>query len=176
MKRIASALLLSLFIYNVAGYYFVFFVLNWQNNSEMTQVVSSSISLKTLRINKSELKNIVFKNGEKEIEYKGEMYDVKDQRVDGDAIVFHCLKDRKEKSLLANLDHNIRNNIDLRSSSNEKHPEKSAQKNMLKDYLFNMKEVTYYNSSQEIIFIPSDRLIGTYIVRLSAPPPKDILA
>jgi hypothetical protein len=172
MKRVASIILLSLFLYTSIGYYFAFSILNWQNNTQMSLVIKKSNSFETLRIHKSELKNIVFKNNGKEILYSGDMYDVKNKAMDGDYSVFYCKKDNKEKKLLANLNDHIHNNIDTKSSSEKNHPEKSGQKNILKDYLLHKKGMTYYTFSNEVIFNLPNTLNSLFIEPLSTPPPK----
>lgn len=174
MKRAASAILLSLFLYNIVGYYFAFTVSDLQNRSEMSLNVKNSKHLETLRIHRSDLNNALFDPDKKEILYKGEMYDVKSQNVDGEYIVFHCINDSKEKNLLANLNDNTKNNIDTKSSSSGNHPDKSGQKNITKDYFCNAEVITFFNYSVNTFFRSPDTLVGTFVVSLSPPPPDQV--
>src|ERR1039458_6854017 len=104
----------------------------------MNQFVQNKKNLLTIRIHKSEIKNIVFTDDEKEMSYNGEMYDIKDKSQDGDYIVFHCLNDKKEETLIADLDKHIQNNIDTKSSSERK--QNTVSKNILKDYFLSRKQ------------------------------------
>jgi hypothetical protein len=169
MKRAASIFLLSLFLYNVIGYYFAFSFLNWKNTSQMSLIVQKSNSFETLRIHKSELKNIVFKDGGKEISYKDEMYDVKDKVIDGDYIVFQCIKDSKEKNLLADLDKNIQNNIDAKSSSGKK--KSNPTKILLNDYCVNTNRSFLSRPFENAIFKNFDQHMVSFVKSIASPPP-----
>ena len=171
MKRIASAILLLLFLYNIIGYYASYSVLQWENSSQMNLSLKTTDHLQTLRVHRSELKSIVFNNDEKEMTYKGEIYDTKNISVDGDYIVFHCLKDNKEKTLLDDLNLNVGNNIDTKSSGKDS-PEKSGQQNIIKDYFISAEGITFYNHSQAALFKSPPVLFSTFVVSLSVPPPQ----
>lgn len=170
MKRIASAVLLSLFLYNLIGCYFTISVLNWQNNAQMNIALMRSSSLEYLHIKQADLKNVIMRDDGKEIVYNGEIYDVKEKCVEGDLVTFLCLKDVKEKKLLAELNNHVRNNIDTKSPQHDKNPGKQLQKNIAEYLLSDMKVVAFYLSSQEIPFSYSDKLIGCCQTPLTAPP------
>ena len=106
----------------------------------------------------------------KEIVYNGEIYDVKEKCVEGGLVTFHCLKDAKEKKLLAELNDHVRNNIDTKSPQHDKNPGKQLQKNISEYLLSDMKVVPFYLSSQEIPFSYSEKLIGCYSSPLTVPP------
>ena len=170
VKRIASALILSVFLYNIIGYYFSFSVLNLENRYEMNQLVKNGKNLQIIRIHKSEIKNVVFADAGNEMSYNGEMYDIKDKSQDGDYIVFHCMNDKNENELLANLDKHIQNNIDTKSSSEKK--QNSVSKNILKDYLLSKKQSIVLSSIKfcfpaAVRVLPSDVTIPFF-----SPPPS----
>lgn len=170
VKRIASALILSLFLYNIIGYYFSFSVLDLENRYEMSRLVQNEKNLQTIRIHKSEIKNLIFTDNEKEMSYNGEMYDIKDKSQDGDYIVFHCMNDKNETEMMATLDKNIQNNIDTKSSSEKK--QNSISKNILKDYFASDRQ-TFFLSSVKVCF-PSDcdHLPLAVTISLFSPPPS----
>jgi hypothetical protein len=172
MKRIVPIILLSLFLYNVSGYYFTFSVLAWQNNSKSELMVQQSKSLETVRIPGSEIKNVIFIDNGKEISYKGDMFDVKYKIRAGDDFIFYCIKDNQEKALLEQLNNHIQNTLDIQSSSKENSPEKSGCKNIIKDYILNLSELSFYYSFQKNTSLYRDKVTGECIVSLSSPPPK----
>lgn len=138
----------------------------------MSVLVQSEKNIQTIRIHKSEIKNIVFADDEKEISFNGEMYDVKSRSQEGDYIVFHCMNDKKETSLLAHLNDQVKNNMDTKSSSEKK--QNTVSKNMLKDYFVSGKQNSIL-SSEKLVF-PS--VIGyrpsAILLSLSSPPPKQV--
>jgi hypothetical protein len=136
----------------------------------MGTFVQNEKNLQTIRIQKSEIKNIVFTDDGKEISYKGEMYDIKDRSLEGDCIVFHCLNDKKEKVLLADLDKLIQNNIDTKSPSGEK--QNNVSKNILKDYFASGKPTISLSSVHVGYPAALCPLPSAIPLSLSAPPPE----
>jgi hypothetical protein len=171
VKRIATALLLSVFLYNIIGYYFAFSVLDMENRSQMSAFVQNEKDFQTIRIHKSEIKNIVFTDDEKEISYNGEMYDVKSESQEGDYIVFHCLNDTRETSLLAHLDDQVKNNMDTRSSSEKK--QNNSSKNPVKD-LFCMKHNILVSDFSFISFPTVNCKLQTVNLPFLSPPPEHV--
>ncbi|MBI4930466.1 MAG: hypothetical protein HY841_06870 [Bacteroidetes bacterium] len=143
MKRIVSIALLSLFLFSIVGYYILFLAMDSQNRNEIQSSLFQNTSLETLRIHKSELKNILLKDNGKEISFNGEMYDVSGESFDGDYITFHCKHDQKETTLLAGLDKQVKNNSDSKSSSEKKQNGKKP----VKDLFFHQNKMTVISSA-----------------------------
>src|ERR1035437_7025172 len=169
VRRTVSLLLLSIFLYNIIGYYFSFSVLDLQNRYEMSRLVRNEKNLQTIRIHQSEIKNIVFGEDEKEMSYNGEMYDIKDRSQDGDCMVFHCMNDKNETKLLTNLDKHIQNNIDTKSSSEKK--QNSFSKNPIKD-LFCMKQNVLVSDFSFFAFPTVNCKLQTVNLPFLSPPPQ----
>ena len=170
MKRIASALLLSLFLYNIIGYYVAYSVLNWQNRSHMSAQVKTANSLETIRIHKSEMKNVVFHDEGKEISYKGEMYDIKDKTIDGDYLVFQCINDKNEKKLLAKLNDHVKYNSDSNAPSEKK--QNDFSKNPIKDLFFQQNHIAGISSVEIIFPFTTCHFISFIPPSLPLPPPE----
>ena len=135
----------------------------------MSVLLQNEKNLQTIRIHKSEIKNVVFTDGEDEMSYNGEMYDIKDKAIDGDYLVFHCLNDEKETSLLANLDDHVQNNMDTKSSSDKK--QNTASKNPVKD-LFCLKQNIFVFDLSFISFPTVNCKLQTVNLPFSSPPPE----
>ena len=132
VKRITSITLLSLFLFNIVGYYFLFLISDFENRNKMqTNLLQSS--LETIRISKSEIAEVIFKDGGKEISFNGEMYDVKSKSESGNYFIFNCKYDKKETSLLAGLTTHVKGNTDSNSSEKKKN---NLSKNPVKDLFF----------------------------------------
>lgn len=106
----------------------------------MHQFIRNEKRLETIRIHKSEIGNIFFKDDGNEFLYNGEMYDVKSKSVCGDYLVFYCIKDSKEKQLLSGLDKHVKYNYDSKSSSEKK--KNDSSKNPVKDLFVFEKNVS----------------------------------
>ncbi len=171
VKRIASTLLLFLFLFNIIGYYAVFLLLSSENKAEIVKMTQDENLLETIRIHRSEVKNIVFKDEGKELLYKGEMYDVKTSSIDGDFIVFRCINDKSEKQLLAGLDSHVKYNTDSNSSS-EKKQNDSSSKNPVKDLFCHQNNIAE-TSSVAVVFPSAICHFTSYIPStLPLPPPE----
>jgi cbb3-type cytochrome oxidase subunit 3 len=169
VKRIASAFLLFLFLFNVIGYYALFFVLNSENKAEMDNTLRSEEQLQTIRVHRSEVKNLIFKEEGKEVQYEGEMYDIKSITRDGDFIVFHCINDKTEKQLLTGLQIHVKNNTDSNSTSDKK---ENTSKNPVKDLFCNTENSTEI-TSKTVEFPSSIYHLTSYISpTLPLPPPE----
>ena len=140
----------------------------------MGLVLQNGTSLETIRIHKSELAKIVFKEGDKELSIKGEMYDVKTTSTEGEYIVFHCLKDKKETKLLAELDKEVKYNSSSVPASEKRHNDIS--KNPIQDLFFSEKIISI--TSFVIVAWPSAvRHLTSYIApTLPLPPPEIFVA
>lgn len=170
VKRIASALLLALFLFNCIGYYAIFFTIQSENKAQMKKMVRNGKYLETIRIHKSELKNIVFKDHGKEFIWNGEMYDIKNMKNEGDHVVFLCINDKTEKMLIAGLKEQIRNNGGTDSYPNQKNSH--SAKNPVKDLFYNT-EAALIEKSVAVIYPAA--LLRPYTClppALNLPPPE----
>ena len=140
----------------------------------MRSVVEKSLDIQTIRIHKSEIKNVVFKDKGKEFILNGEMYDIKAKFSEGDYTIFRCVNDKKEKQLLTELDRNTQTNIDVNSSSSQKQDDIS--KNILKDYFPGNKMISFCEPSQNSVRGCSHFPIHSFNIPLSAPPPVYIFS
>ena len=168
VKRIAILSLLTLFLFNIIGYYFVFLVVDSENRNEIQGALIHDTSLQTIRISKSELKNVILKDGGKEIEVNGEMYDVLSVSTDGDFLVFKCVNDKNERNLFSVLDKQVKNNSD--SNSPEK-KQNDSTKNPVKE-LFCFEKNNFVSNFLFVEFPAINGKLQTVNLSLLSPPPK----
>ncbi len=165
MKRLVLLFILTLFIFNISGYYFLFLFLDSENRNEMQYDLVYETSLQTIRISKSEQKNIIMRENGKEISYNGENYDVKSISEEGDFIMFKCISDKNENNLVAQLSKNLKNNSNSNSS------EKKQSINPAKDLFFYTKNI-FSVSASEFVFPVADCQLPTAYLAVFSPPPK----
>lgn len=111
---------------------------------------------------------------ENEFIYQGNMYDVVRKEVLEDAtIVYHCINDKQEAQLFANLDEMVKKHMDTDSPAN-----KTAKK-LFK--IFSLSDVQELHKWASIDFnstTPLSRYINHYIsseLSIEGPPPKEHL-
>jgi len=120
IKIIALFLLLGIYLYITVGYTCSFFILRYKLKKEIKKLIKSSLSekdLEVIRINKTELQNIKWKERGKEFVYKNNMYDIVKIENRGDCTVYYCINDKKEKELFSDLDNYVNNNMKKRTIS-----------------------------------------------------------
>ena len=174
MKRISSLLFLSLFLFNSIGYYFVFLLSDSNNREEIRHSLSKDASLEIIRIHRSELATISFKDNGKEFSLHGEMYDLKSRSEKGDFIFLVCMHDKKETQLLAGLDAHVKYTTDSKSPTDKK--QNNSSKNPVKDLFLN----TIQTSAEE----PMPAVFPSYLLPLTSyisptlplPPPEVSIA
>ena len=168
MKKFLSIIFLSLFLFNIVGYYFLFLFLDAGNRNEMQGSFGNESSLQTIRIAKSELKDIILKDDEHEISIDGEMYDVQSSYTDGDHIVFKCLSDKKESLLATELDSHVKGNTDTNTDGKKQN---DLSKKQVKD-LFFLLNCSPVISSASYSFSTLVMHGTMHISELPAPPPE----
>jgi len=176
MKKIVSILLCAIFLFNIAGYYVVFVIMQHTARSEMKNLIKQSIPevemekiiIPTSQIasTNSELK-FVKKN---EFIYKGKLFDIVKRKNEGCNTIFYCINDKQEEKLFSGLNEHIKRNIDQNnpSQNNSKFLSKSIIKEAIPEkvqQLFNINNTntTYYRYSW---------LIQKLVIPIYTPPPK----
>ena len=140
-----------------------------ENRTEVQSSLNSPHSLEVLRIHRSELAHVIFKDEGKEFIYNGEIYDIQSISTDGDFFVFHCINDNTEKELLAGLSSHVKNNFDSNSVPAKK---KDTSKNPVKD-LFLHKNIVSQGISIPVLFPTGIFNLTSYIPEtLPLPPPE----
>ena len=162
MKRIAPIFLLSIFLYNVVGYFAVFSVRDYTNRVQIRENMERNWPLEKIVIHQSELKTIALKDSGNEFCLNGEMYDVKSKTTKGDYIVFMCVKDKEEKQLLADLKKNTENNSPL----------SDLAKKFAKDFYFTANTVSVPCSSSYTIQLSIVNRQLSIFLPLPSPPPR----
>lgn len=110
MKRTVSILLLVLFLFNVGGYYFVFWGLRKQVSFELTQQLDKGIYREAETV---ELKMSIpipyvgtsdeFSRIKGKFEYNGNFYHLIKQKLENDTLYVVCIPDMKEKNLVSTM-------------------------------------------------------------------------
>lgn len=167
VKRAASIILLTVFLFNIVGYYAAFSLLTAANREGMSALLRNKGALETIYIHKEELKNVVFSEDGKELLIHGNMYDVEDLTRSGDFFILQGVKDKKETNLLTALNKHVNQNSD--SSAPQK---KQNDKNPVKDLFFHQNALA--GASSFTLEFPSyiSRFTSYILPPLPLPPPE----
>ena len=117
---------------------------------------------------------VVFKDNGKELYFNGEMYDVKDESSDVNYIIFHCINDKKETNLYAELGKQVKQNTDSNQSSEKK--QNTFLKNPVNDLFFTAQNTSF--ASSEKFEFPTYRcqLTSSALPSFPVPPPESLLS
>jgi hypothetical protein len=175
MKKILSILFLLIFLFNLAGYFVIFKMMQYSARQEMITLIKKNIP-------DQELVKVVVPNclipsssdfrftEEGEFIYKGRYYDIVRQRSEGNNTIFYCINDTNEEKLFDGLNEHIKQNTE--QNLPQKNRTASLLKNIIKESIPNNS--TFLLCEQEcfnVCFFYSSFLKEQFIAVLS-PPPK----
>lgn len=155
------------------GFFFIFKIQQYHVRQEIKQHIKQGVPENELTLitvtpeNESQLEW----EHKKEFRYKGTMYDVvKKEIIDETTIIYYCITDKQETTLFANLDEQVKKNMDTKNEGN------SPVKNLLK-LLSNI-----YSKPQKNVWIlfPTNMAINyeysyhysSPALDITSPPPK----
>jgi len=139
LKKLISILFLLLFLFNVGGYYLVFWALRSQAKSNLLhrldadQYASEDIEVLTIPMN---LPYSIYQEGnyeeaEGEFEHNGSYYNIVKQKIENDTLYLVCVRNHQHKKLVSRMNEysNLMNNV----PANTKHTQQLFGK-LFKDY------------------------------------------
>lgn len=152
MKKIVSAAVLLVFLFNTMGYYVVFKCSQYLVKRDMSEQLRTGMfhpDLVLLKIIHPE-KNKAFRQmGAREFSWRGRMFDVVVTRKSGDTTLFYCLHDKKEERLIAGY-RDYQRVADSQGSSKKQSPFRSLVQNLIIQAL--IQEQPSYTGRQATTF------------------------
>ncbi len=168
MKKILSILLVSVFFYNIIGFYLNYSMEQFRIKEEVKEKIISSLpesELTILKISSSDKGKISWLDEGKEFRYKGEMFDLVKTKQGTDTTCYYCFCDSRENKLLSSLDKLVREQSD-RSQS------RSVHKNQVINYFFQETSFTQFNHESSVqypTYVSGHQFIDTDVL---TPPPR----
>lgn len=178
LKRIFSILLLTIFLFNVGGYYIVFWGLRQQANNELRARLDADlysaeeiVELKLPLTLPYPIEQQEYERVNGKFEHQGVHYKLVKQKFQNDTLYVVCIKDQAEKQLVKTMNDYVKMTNDLPASS------KKALHflgKLLKDFehINSEKPVQQHGWSQEITFAITSPSTLTQPSRIPSPPPK----
>lgn len=170
MKKFIATILLSVILFNAAGYEIIFAGLLINCGDEVND--SESDNQTTLVINSANLDKLIRKNNQ-EIIYEGVLYDVKDQKIVGENLIIRCRMDKEEQKVL---DHFVTFHSENDKKNSKKATEAYVYKNQLTLFFMDnvLKIEQQLNSNRIISYEQLDYLQPE--IKLLTPPPQNHLS
>jgi hypothetical protein len=178
LKRIASILLLILFLFNVGGYYLVFWGLKQHADHVLTARLDAdlyskeeAVELKIPLALPYPIQQQGFERVDGKFEHKGEFYKLVKQRVLNDTLYVICIKDRTEKSLDKTMKDYVKLSNDLPGAANKA---LNLLGKLIKEYhsgsIIKLSEHT--PSLLAVSFADFSTVLITREDKIASPPPK----
>ncbi|MBN8696880.1 MAG: hypothetical protein J0L87_10130 [Bacteroidetes bacterium] len=114
MKSAISFFLLTIFLFNIAGYVIVFKISQNLIRKEIKREIKMKLNeseLQKIVFNKNELSTINWLKIDKEFIYDSELFDIVKTTETATTITYYCINDKQEKQLFADLDEHINQHI-----------------------------------------------------------------
>ena len=173
MKKTSAILLLCIFSFNLVGLFFIFKAQQYQVRQEIKQHIKKGIPENELTqiIVTPENKNQLNWEHEKEFRYKSEMYDVvKKEIIDGTTILYYCIADNQETTLFANLDEQVKKNMNTKNNGNN--PVKNLFKLLSNIYSLPQKYVWILFETNTANTYEYSYYYTSPLLDIASPPPK----
>ncbi len=133
MKKILSAIIILLVLFNTFGFELIFSIALSECKNEAISVIKSleeENNLKVLHISKKNIKNVIRLN-DKEIQINGELFDVFKEEEIGSEVVFYCYHDEKEQRLI----NDFHRSEKKEQSTTKENEARFVLKNLVKNYI-----------------------------------------
>lgn len=174
MKKVAVLFLLSIFLFNTAGYYFVFKAAQYQVRSDIQNEIKSgfdSDELETLIINKNNLAAIEWLESGKEMRYHDQLYDIVKSTETSSTITFYCINDIKEKSLFSKLEDHINTHV-LSTVPVKNNSSKKLFDTVVKVYFSTDRSFSFVQAASDIHFFTPNFNYTSALIKTNSPPPE----
>ena len=170
MKKLLVFLLLSIFLYNQAGYLIAFKIEQIEARKEIKRRIKNSVpqnELTIIRIGDHNRHEMQWVEDGREFMFNNSLFDVVRVETQGDELVYHCINDTQEKELFAELEEHVSKQMDANGIDNE-----HAEKSMVKDYFIEEILTPAYDNSVTIHFLITSEAPVSSFTKNPVPPPK----
>jgi hypothetical protein len=119
LKRAIAIAFLIIFTFSMVGFFLVFKIQQYQVRKEIKHLIKNGLpetQLVQININSRNQSELKWED-ENEFRYQGAMYDVvRIEKKDDSTIIYYCVSDEQETILFANLDEQVKKNMDSKNN------------------------------------------------------------
>lgn len=174
LKKLTVFILLGIFLFNTAGYFITFKVLQSQIKKEVKREIKRQVpnsELTVIEISKKQLQNFIWEEEGKEFYHQGNLYDIVRSDESATSFTYYCISDKQEEALFENLDDYIDNNIAAQKSTKSSSSKKTADSS-LKLYFNTEISFSYCNNFIKSTFVTTSEIYSSVCTEISSPPPE----
>jgi hypothetical protein len=179
LKKTLSILLLFVFLFNVGGYYIVFWALRHQSDKQLTSLLDAgayqqdeTVEVKiAVAFPYSSLMVRGFERVEGEFEYKGDYYRLVKQKIQNDTVYVVCIKNKEEKRLVNAMTDYVKESNDLPGTAKKA---LSFFSKLLKEYNSEPQEKDFQSTPVDLKFQYAEfsSTFSNREIPILSPPPK----
>lgn len=176
MKKTAALFLLSIFLFNTVGFFFVFKVEQSLVKSEVQLKIKSGFDpseLEAITINKNKLAAVQWLKPGKEMLYNNQLYDIVKSTETFSTITFYCINDTKEKALLSKLEDHINTHV-VPTNPIKNNSQKKLMDTVIKLYFSNQISFSVFQHESKIHYFISNLIYTPALLEIPSPPPEFI--
>ncbi len=181
LKRAISLLLLSLFLYNMVGYYTLFFIQQVNIKQDITQTIEQGniseedLIVFSIPITLPYQSERDFERIEGDFEYEGKQYEMVKKRLKNDTLYVYCLNNVAQERLKAKLSKHTAAHVGDPAGSNTSKSAEKIIKQIIKDYLSQPADIfSAHLQNSALLTTPTHYLmhVSSSALRIPSPPPK----
>ena len=166
MRKYTSLIILVIFLFNIGGYYLWFSILQKGIQSEVRHEIGEGLkdeNLALVIVPLNDQGGISWIEQGKEFSYKGEMYDVVRIEIKNQDKYFFCIKDIKEKQLIAGY---------YKNHNSKKEADKKIKLAFNFQYFTQQFSLKIVVSKSDLDFPEMDLLYNSNFSDIHSPPPE----
>lgn len=162
-------MLLLILLFNFSGHFVTFKITQRSIKKEIKRKIKNHLpetELAVFTFSLSDLNKIDWEEKGKEFWLNGNMYDVVKKQENADSISFHCINDKQEKELFANLEELINRQMNSDAQSNN-----TSLKKFQSDYFFIQTELRFsFTETDNVTVETEEKLLKGYLSKTLQPP------
>lgn len=162
--------MLSVFLYNQAGYFIAFKLEQYEVRKEIKQKIKNSVpgnELAVITVDRHNRGELIWLEEGREFLYRNQLYDVVRLETKGDATVFYCINDTQEEQLFAELDKHVRGQMETNSSDH-----KHSHEYTVKNYFTESMQVHFFIDFTAVDFPSFSEALPESFSKNFVPPPE----
>ena len=173
MKKVLPIVLLAIFLFNVGGYFIAFKVEQYQEKEKIELEIKAGVNkedLSKIVINKADLASVEWTEADQEMRYNNSLFDVVRSEETPTTMIYYCINDSKEDSLITDLDNHINTHV-IANNKTEKNSKKSTD-NVTKLYFSTKQKIGTVSILSSQNHTPYHLICTSTILEINAPPPE----
>lgn len=174
MKKLTVIGLLTIFLFNTAGYYIVFKTAQYRIKKEIKKEIKLNLhadELTVIRIPLSGISSINWVEENKEFIYFDQMFDIVKSTSDNFFITYYCINDKQEKTLFQNLENQVLKQVENTKNSKNNSSKKNGD-NLVKTYFFEDLSMVVFQNSFRHLYPGYNRSFSAVEIFVHTPPPR----